>query len=95
MVDRRILLINNQWVWVRFTQAARRHRIGRAHVMHVLLTTPAFETTTRTGDRALLWVGRDRAGRELEVIAVRLHDVAGMPILLVIHVFPTALREGR
>ncbi len=95
MVDRQLLLINNQWLWVRHTQAARKHRIGKAHVTHVLVTTAPLETTTNRGDPALLWVGRDVTGRELEVMGVTLHDAAQMPILLVVHVFPTALRGER
>jgi len=45
-------------------------------------------TTTDSGNEALLWVGTDDRGIELEIIAVVLSNV-----VLVIHVMPTALRK--
>lgn len=44
--------------------------------------------TTATGDRALLWIGVDDRGIELEIVAVVLPDTH-----LVVHVMPTALRR--
>lgn len=44
--------------------------------------------TTVRGERAVLWVGVDDRGIELEVVAVLLPDT-----LLVVHVMPTALRR--
>jgi hypothetical protein len=95
MVDTRLLLINNEVVRVEYTQAARKHRIGRAHVRHVLGTSRPSETVTRRGDPALLWTGEDRAGRTLEVIGVWVRTRGGQPVLLIVHVFPVALKEGR
>jgi hypothetical protein len=51
-------------------------------------TTTATESTTADGTRALLWVGVDDRGIELEVIAAVLPDQ-----YLVVHVMPTALRR--
>jgi hypothetical protein len=42
------------------------------------------------GNEKLVWIADDERGRELEVVAVEKPDC-----LLVIHVFPTALREVR
>ncbi len=82
-----------QNVWVaafRFTRPARKHRIGRAHAMHVLLTVePRALPATDDLDGRMVWVGLDDRGIELEIVAVVLPDE-----LLVIHVMPTALRRA-
>lgn len=62
---------------IRFTQSARKHRIGRDR-------TPG---TAGAHDR-LSWIGDDDRGVELEVIAVDLPEY-----LLVIHVMPTQYRR--
>ena len=54
-------------VW---TRSSRRHRIGRAHARHVIETTHPTSITTADGSQALLWVGRDDRGLELEIVAV-------------------------
>ena len=76
---------------IRFTQSARRHRIGRASARHVLATTDPTPVTTSSGADAWLYVGPDERGRELEIVALEVVD-AGQPYLLVIHVMPTQLR---
>ena len=76
---------------IRFTQSARRHRIGRASARHVLATTDPTPVTTSSGAQAWLYVGPDERGRELEVIALEVAGAA-QPYLLVIHVMPTQLR---
>jgi hypothetical protein len=76
---------------IRFTQSARRHRIGRASARHVLATSDPTPVTTSSGTEAWLYVGPDERGRELEVIALEVADAA-QPYLLVIHVMPTQLR---
>ncbi len=76
---------------IRFTQSARRHRIGRASARHVLATTDPTPVTTSSGAKAWLYVGPDERGRELEVIALEVAGAA-QPYLLVIHVMPTQLR---
>ena len=78
---------------VRFTQAARKHRVGRAFVRHVMATVAASVTTTPQGNAAWLYVGRDERDRELEIIAVELGGEADCDeVLLVLHVMPTRLR---
>lgn len=73
-----IFLLNNNLI--RFTQSARRHRIGRARVRHVLRHAQAVTVDDGPPPRLLL-VGEDHTGRKLEVIAVW-----EFPRLVVIHV---------
>ena len=80
---------------LRFTQAARKHRIGRASVRHVLATVSPVETVTAQGNPAWAYIGNDERGRELEVIAVEIEQGEGQdPFLLVIHAMPTSLGKG-
>jgi hypothetical protein len=80
---------------IRFTQAARRHRIGRASVRHVLSTATPAGTVTTQGNQAWIYTGADERGRELEVIAVEIGSQQEQgPYLLVIHAMPTSLRKG-
>ncbi len=82
----------NDWE-IRFTQSARRHRIGRASARHVLASAEPTPVTTSSGADAWLYVGPDERGRELEIIALEVRPVdAAQPYLLVIHVMPTQLR---
>jgi len=76
-------------VEVRWTQASRKHRIGRAHARHVMATVEPTTATTSNGNAGLLWIGPDDRGVELEVIAAVLPGR-----YRVIHVMPTALRSG-
>ncbi len=80
-------------VEIRFTQAARKHRIGRTSTRHVMATTTATGTTTDQGNPGWRYIGPDERGRELEVVAVEVAGADG-DFLLVIHVMPTALRGG-
>lgn len=73
-----------------WARSSRRHRIGRAHARYVIDTTQPTSLTTVDGSQALLWVANDDRGLELEIVAVVLPDCH-----LVIHVMPTALREGK
>jgi len=83
------------WVEVRFTQAARKHRVGPAAARHVMAHAAPTATLTTHGAQAWLWVGADDRGRELEVIAVQAQSSRDPePVLLVIHVMPTHLRGG-
>lgn len=68
---------------VRFTQSARKHRIGRAHVFYVMDTYEPTDAVSRHGEPALRWEGADDRGVMLEVVAVVTPDH-----LLVIHVMP-------
>ena len=75
---------------VRWYRSARRHRIGKAHALHVIMTiepTPVPGTGER--DAQLYWVGPDDRGMELEIVALDLADA-----IVVIQVMPTALRKG-
>ena len=79
---------------IKFTQAARRHRIGRASVRWVMAQHYPTETTTNDGDAAWRWTGPDERGRELEVIAVEVQgEQDAEPVLLVIHVVPSYRRK--
>jgi len=81
-------------VEIRFTLAARRHRIGRGSVRFMLAHTVPTGVTTPQGNAAWRWVGTDDRGRELEVVAVEVHsDHDPEPVLLVIHVMPTHYRK--
>lgn len=73
---------------LRFTQAARKHRIGRAHVAYVIDHYTSSPIVTKKGEPGLYWCGLDSTGRELEIVVVPT-DTFG----LVIHVMPTALKR--
>lgn len=67
---------------VKFTQSARKHRIGRAHALFVM---NLYEYQTDPDDSTrFIWIGRDSMNRELEVIGLNLSEY-----FLVIHVMPT------
>ncbi len=69
-------------------QRGRKHRIGKAHALHVMATvTPERVPATETQDARLAWAGPDDRGVELEVVALALPGV-----LLVIHVMPVYRR---
>src|SRR5579884_2622514 len=72
---------------VRWFRSARRHRIGKAHAMHVIATfDPIRIPATRDLDARLVWVGSDDRGIELEIVALDLPEA-----IIVIHVMPTEL----
>jgi hypothetical protein len=74
---------------VRFATSARKHRIGKAHVLFVLENNESVSVLPRDGeDQKLLWVGHDDRGLELEVIALELSEC-----ILVIHVMPRSFRR--
>lgn len=74
---------------IRFTQSARRHRIGPASARHVMAGVEPTRVTTTNGTDAWLYVGSDERERELEIIAVEVLSADAAPYLLVIHVMPT------
>lgn len=79
---------------LRFTQAARRHRIGRARAVHAMASDPIRRARNPRGELLIEWVALDDRGIELEIVAVETSDLkTGKPILLVLHVMPTALRR--
>ena len=74
---------------IRFARSARKHRIGRAHVMYVIETnSPSDVAPSGELDARKVWIGADDRGVELEIVAVVLTDE-----WLIIHVMPTALRR--
>ena len=78
---------------IRFTQSARRHRIGQASARHVLAGTEPTPVTTSSGTDAWLYIGPDERERELEIIALDVQPPdGGQAYRLVIHVMPTQLR---
>lgn len=82
-------MAHNEGVRVRFTQSARRHRIGNARALHVM--NNAEPVTVHADDdlrERLLWIGPDDRGLDLEVIAIVEPDY-----LLVIHVMPHQFRR--
>lgn len=68
---------------VRFTQSARKHRIGTARALHVMNSYEPTATTTVRGEAAMRWQGADDRGVVLEIVAVEMPDY-----LLVIHLMP-------
>ena len=75
---------------IKFTQAARKHRIGKAHALFVIENNPFFVVTDEVGRVQRVWQGQDDRGVELEVIAVVLKEY-----LLVTHVMPTNFRRRK
>jgi hypothetical protein len=76
-------------VRIEFTKSARKHKISKQRVREVISTsTPTlfFEG----GVSKLLWVGRDRRGLELEILALEEGEV-----WLVIHVMPLNFRRRK
>ncbi len=74
---------------VRWYRSARRHRIGKAHAMHVITTTePIAIPATTTLDARLVWIGKDDRGLELAIVALDLPEA-----IIVIHVMPTDLKR--
>jgi len=74
---------------VRWYRSARRHRVGKAHAMHVINSVePEHVPASSTSDARLVWIGADDRGVELEIVALDLEDAA-----VVIHVMPTRPRR--
>jgi hypothetical protein len=76
-------------VKIEFTKSARKHKIGKQRVREVIATsTPTmfFEG----GVSKLRWVGKDRRGLELEILALEEGEV-----WLVIHVMPLNFRRRK
>jgi hypothetical protein len=69
-------------VLIRFTQAARKHKIGKARVLHVINHADLAFTTPGGDGKAerTVWLGADHEGRVLEVMTINIDDG-----LLVIH----------
>ena len=74
---------------IEFTKSARKHKIGKQRVREVIATsTPTlfFEG----GVSKLRWIGKDRRGLELEILALEEGEV-----WQVIHVMPLNFRRRK
>ena len=81
---------------IRFTKAARGHRVGRASVRFVMARTSPTGVATSHGSPGWLWVGPDERRRELEIVAVEVQGARDPdPVMLVLHVMPTHYRRER
>ena len=75
---------------IRFTQSARKHRIGKARAKYVIRNYEPILVKNEDGiEEKRIWVGRDDRGLELEIVAVAANDY-----FLVIHVMPTIFRKA-
>jgi hypothetical protein len=75
---------------IRFTQSARKHRIGKARAKYVIRNYEPILVKNEAGiEEKRIWVGRDDRGLELEIVAVAANDY-----FLVIHVMPTIFRKA-
>jgi hypothetical protein len=81
-------LANIGFTRIKFTKASRKHKIGKAHVLHLMQTEPT-RGVRPTGELELSWQGPDDRGVDLEVTAAVTPD----GLVLVLHVMPTALRR--
>jgi hypothetical protein len=75
---------------IRFARSARKHRIGRGHVLAALSKAgdPVVIPPDEDFAERLVWVGVDDRGMELEIVAVVQPDT-----WLIIHVMPTWYRR--
>jgi hypothetical protein len=74
---------------IRFTQSARKHRIGRSRALYVIENSlPEFVSGDLFRRDKIIWVSEDDRGLELEIVAVAENDY-----LVVIHVMPTIFRK--
>ena len=74
---------------VRFTTSARKHRIGKAHVLHVLENHEPTVEPHPEGERHT-WIAPDDRGMELEIVGLKLESY-----LLIIHVMPFRFRRRK
>jgi hypothetical protein len=74
---------------IRFTQSARKHRIGKTRALYVINHYAPIDIQSDAETREkLLWIGQDDRGLELEIVAIVSDNY-----LLVIHVMPTIFRK--
>lgn len=70
---------------VKLAPSARRHRINREQIAHLISTSAiAFRITATGGDDAALFVGDDAQGQPIEVVAIdeghRWYVIHAMPL---------------
>ena len=77
---------------IKFTQSARRHRIGKAHALFVIEHySPRIDIGEgQDGEDQYIWIGEDDRGLELEITAIDLKEY-----LLVTHVMPRDFRRRK
>jgi len=76
---------------IKFTQAARKHRIGKARAIFVIENNSFFVIRSDEGNKnQYVWVAIDDRGIELEIIGVVVEDY-----VLITHVMPTSLRRSK
>ena len=75
---------------VRFTRSARKHRIGKRHVLFVIENyEPQY--FQKDEQAQIFWIAKDDRGLELEIVALEAGEH-----LIVIHVMPTSyIRRNR
>ena len=73
-LTQRVVSDSIEFVLIRFTQASRKHRVGRSSARYVMARTAPTGVVTEQGSQGWRYVGRDERGRELEIIAVELED---------------------
>jgi hypothetical protein len=75
---------------IKFTQSARKHRIGKSRALYVIENNFFEIIFNQEGKFQQVWIGIDDRGLELEIVAVVLEEY-----LLVTHVMPTNLRRRK
>ncbi len=76
---------------IRYTQSARKHRIGKARVNYVMENNSHIVISSQDGGKVQwVWIAKDDRGLELEIVAVVLELY-----VLVTHVMPTSLRRRK
>lgn len=76
---------------IRFTQSARKHRIGKARAIFVIRTNdPEIIYSLDKGRNHLVWIGKDNRGLELEIIGIEQENY-----VMIIHVMPKMFRRGK
>ena len=73
---------------IKFANSMRKHKMGRARVLFVMLTTtPSIKPSGNK--QKWSWIGDDERGLNLEVVAVKENSK-----LTVIHAMPTGFRRS-
>lgn len=76
---------------IRFSQSARKHRIGKQRALSVIdASEPVEYLVEGSNPPRMMWIGFDDRGLELEILAVKTATY-----LLVIHVMPYKFRRGK
>lgn len=84
---------HNGHMRIRLTQAARKRRIGVAHIRYVIDTCDAEPVELNSGNIGLQWIGADDRGDVLEIMGLELEDTQSEPFLLITHVMPYRYRR--